>query len=383
MRTILLCLSIQLAPLGLFAENHIAQTTAQNTSFTGKITKDRVRMRLQPNLDAYIYKELKKGDLVLVTGQVDDFYACVPPKEVQAYIFRTYVLDGQVEGSNVNVRLEPEITSPVIAQLNSGYKIKGEIASQNNKWLKIAVPEDVRFYVAKEFITQVGDAELYSKHLQQQAQMQQTLTTVTESVDKELQKPFAQISLGKYTEQLHEIVASSSEFPQEAEKARELLTRMQKEYLAKGIASGKTEETIAPIAKEKEKETKVFIEVIEPKQETAHAPENSSWNDREYYIIQDAISNGQVSNMDEFYSNEARVATALSGIIKPYNSFIKNRPGDFILINPKTNLPIAYLYSTKVDLSKFIGKEVSMQASSRPNNNFAFAAYFVLSVTAN
>lgn len=390
MRPFLIYLSINFVStlVSLSADTAPVQKQQSSTSFTGKITKDRVRMRLQPNLDSYIYRELSKGDLVLVTSDVDDFYACVPPNDVKAYIFRTYVLDGAVEGSNVNVRLEPDITSPIIAQLNSGYKIKGEIAQKNNKWLEIPLPQDVRFYIAKEFVTKVGDASLYQKHLDKEKQLQQSLVEITTNVNKELEKPFIEIQLGKYATSLQQIMDKSAEFPTEAQNAKELFTRMEKEYLVKGIAAGRAEEAIIPYAKEKG--VPVVLEIVKPKEVVVTTPETvapevppqdtSSWNDKESFIIQDAISNGEASSADEFYTNEIANAMTLQGIIKPYNSFIKNRPGDFILVDPKTNLPQAYLYSTKVDLAKYTNKELSLQVTNRPNNNFAFPAYFVLSV---
>lgn len=44
-------------------------------AFTGKVTKNKVRLRLQPNLDGPILRELKQGDLLIVVGETDDFYA--------------------------------------------------------------------------------------------------------------------------------------------------------------------------------------------------------------------------------------------------------------------------------------------------------------------
>jgi hypothetical protein len=41
-------------------------------------------------------------------------------------------------------------------------------------------------------------------------------------------------------------------------------------------------------------------------------------------------------------------------------------------------LPIAYLYSTQVDLQGKVGQAVTLQAAPRPNHHFAFPAYFVL-----
>jgi hypothetical protein len=44
------------------------------------------------------------------------------------------------------------------------------------------------------------------------------------------------------------------------------------------------------------------------------------------------------------------------------------------------NIPVAYLYSTQVNLNTLLGKQVNLQVSPRYNNNFAFPAYFVLGV---
>ncbi|MCH9625881.1 MAG: hypothetical protein S4CHLAM123_10660 [Chlamydiales bacterium] len=83
-------------------------------------------------------------------------------------------------------------------------------------------------------------------------------------------------------------------------------------------------------------------------------------------------------DMEEFYQQEEQGATLLSGIVEPYNRPVKNRPGDFLLKSDA--LPIAFLYSTKVNLEQFVGKKVTVIGAPRPNHNFAFPAYFVLDV---
>ena len=60
---------------------------------------------------------------------------------------------------------------------------------------------------------------------------------------------------------------------------------------------------------------------------------------------------------------------------------MKNRPGlVYVLLNPNNNLPIAFLYSTKLNLETRVGQEQSFIVVTRPNNNFAFPAYFVIGV---
>ena len=65
--------------------------------FTGKIKKQKVRMRLQPLYDGQILKEMNSGDMVIVVGESDDFFAVQPPAEFKGYVYRTYVLDNVIE----------------------------------------------------------------------------------------------------------------------------------------------------------------------------------------------------------------------------------------------------------------------------------------------
>jgi hypothetical protein len=92
-----------------------------------------------------------------------------------------------------------------------------------------------------------------------------------------------------------------------------------------------------------------------------------------------AFENADASPQD-FYEKEFNSAITLHGVLEPYSRTVKNKPGDYLLISPTTSLPIAYLYSTQVNLQDRVGHEVTLQALKRPNNNFAFAAYYVISV---
>ena len=83
-------------------------------------------------------------------------------------------------------------------------------------------------------------------------------------------------------------------------------------------------------------------------------------------------------NMQDYYQEQQITANVISGIVEAYNSAVKNKPGDFILRDK--DIPIAYVYSTVVNLQDLVGKRVSLVATPRPNNNFAFPSYFVLDV---
>jgi hypothetical protein len=82
----------------------------------------------------------------------------------------------------------------------------------------------------------------------------------------------------------------------------------------------------------------------------------------------------------EFYEEQKQQSFVLRGIIDPYTRPIKNKPGDYMLLNTISKLPVAFLYSTHINLQDYVGHEVSVMVSPRNNNNFAFPAYFVLTL---
>jgi hypothetical protein len=104
------------------------------------------------------------------------------------------------------------------------------------------------------------------------------------------------------------------------------------------------------------------------------------WLPREQELYQTWAAQNNNRSEDEFYHEQRQDAISIRGIIEPYTRAINNKPGDYILINRASHLPIAYLYSTQIDLQNSVGHEVSLQAVPRPNNNFAIPAYFVLGI---
>ena len=107
---------------------------------------------------------------------------------------------------------------------------------------------------------------------------------------------------------------------------------------------------------------------------------NNPWEEVENQLFTSWETEHQ-GNKQDFYNYETAEAEMLSGIIEPYQRNVKNKPGDFLLKDPKSKKTIAYLYSTQVNLKQNAGRLVKIQGTSRPNNHFAFPSYHVLSLS--
>lgn len=378
-------------------------------AFTGRVTKNKVRLRQQPNLDSPILKELGHGEMVIVVGETEDFYAVQPPADLKAYVFRTYVLDNVVEGSKVNVRLEPDTDSPVVAQLNAGTRVDGTISPLNSKWLEIAMPDSAKFFVAKEYIEKIGDRSLMATMQKRRDEVNRLLNSTYAVSQREMQKSFPEINLDGVYGNFNKIISAYQDFPEQVARARELLTMLQDNYLQKKVsyleAKAKSssedwnsrnsqlndqmkaqQQRLAQLEQQLQKE-KAAKAANRANNQNGRSQDPSginnkmtAWLPREQEIYQLWASRNNQRSQEEFYEEQTQQAVPITGIIEPYTRSIKNKPGDYILINQASHLPIAYLYSTKIDLQNAVGNEVTLRAVPRANNNFAFPAYFILSV---
>lgn len=356
----------------------IHETVGNSTSFSpfaAKVTKNKVRMRLQPALDSSVLRELNREDLVVVVSETEDFYGVEAPNGIKAYIYRTFVLDNTVEGTRVNVRLEPNLEAPVIAQLNSGDHVEGEISPINSKWLEIAPPTSTQFYVAKDFIEKIGDPSQVDIIFKRRESVNRLLDSSYQIAEIELEKTFQQIQMDGIFQNLNKIISDKNNLPEQVEKARSILTLLQDRYLQKKIAFLEEKPQHHLITRLDEKESQNITSLKLKNQITTKM---SSWLDTEDKLFLAWSVHNPEQSKEQFYQIQSEEATTLHGVVESYDRSIKNKPGDYILVSSESHLPLAYLYSTEVDLQELLGEKITLEAVVRPNNSFAFPAYFVL-----
>lgn len=332
--------------------------------FTGKVKGKRVRLRASADMEGTVIRELSQGELISIVEDKGDFWGVAPTKESKAYVFRSYVLDNTIEGTKVNVRLKPNTDAPVIAHLNTGDKIDGQVCTQNSKWMEIKAPESARFYVAKEYVDNIGGPDMKSQHEKRLSHGRQMLEASLSLAKAEMKKSYDRIDLEKITGPLKGLIEEFQDLAEIAQAAQSELTALQDSLLQKRInyledkARG-----ISPqedFAKEADAVTEK-MKMWEPVEEALYL----SWS-----------SMNEDKNVESYYEEQKLGAVAVSGIVEVYETTSRNRPGDYLV---RENGQIkACIYSTKVDLQKLVGKKVTLYGLERPNNNFAFPAFFVV-----
>lgn len=348
--------------------------------FTGKILGNGVRMRLSPDVESAIVQEIAKGELVIVAGEKNDFYAIDAPSDLKVYIFRSFVLDNVVEGNRVNVRLAPELNAPVVGYLNTGDRVDGSISEKNHKWLEITPPKTVRFYIAREYIDKVGGPELKRERDRKKGELAKLIEAADLLGQSEMMKPFQEIDYERISDSYNTIVRDYAEFPTQAERAKAKLLELQEAYLQKKLAY--LESKASRMSREMQahgiEQTSTEV-AVENTDSTMSPKERMKIWERveESHFLAWAASHHQ-KNMDDYYEDQKMNAVRISGIVESYNDMVKNKPGNYIVRD--RDMPRAYVYSTFVNLQNYVGKYVTLVAAPRPNNNFAFPAYFIIEV---
>jgi hypothetical protein len=192
-----------------------------------------------------------------------------------------------------------------------------------------------------------------------------------------MQKPFPQISLDRLVANYKKIASQFSDFPEQTKRSQELLDELNETYLHKKIAylEAKAENPLntavsiaeplgfptLPLSREEPKERMDF------------------WNPIEEELYQN-WEKSAVASKSDFYAEQKRNSVKLTGVLEVYNRSVKNKPGDYLLVDKDSKMPLAFLYSTLVDLHDKMGKLVTVEAAPRDNRHFAYPAYFVISI---
>jgi hypothetical protein len=230
------------------------------------------------------------------------------------------------------------------------------------------------------------------------------LLNTTEGVAKaEMQKQFDQINIEGIKTNYHHLMKDYAEFPEVGTQAKEALSTLLETYTTRKLAyletqtrnSANTVEANKKLAAElqaqKSKVNQLEQQIEQNKQVASAAPVQpqgskqgqlpsnmAAWIPFEESLMAGWSQQTGKHSPRDFYEEQKKEAFILKGIVDPYNRPVKNRPGDYMLVNSNSKLPIAFLYSTLINLQDYVGHEVALTVVPRANNHFAFPAYFVL-----
>jgi hypothetical protein len=285
----------------------------------GIVTSKRVRMRTAAQLDAPVIRELDKGTPLKITAEAGDFYMVIPPFPMKAYVFRTYVLDGKIEGDRVNVRLGPSPESAILTQLSQGYVVAGKPSTTNAKWLEIDLPLTTRFFISKDYVQIVSETQF-----------------------QEIARNFKQAKETPKVIPKEEVLASKENHEEKAPSSPE------------------------PVKNDKRERSSAKSE-----------PSLNAWQAKEENLKSQWLLLNAPSTDKDYQDYVSTVSKKLKGTLEPY-SISGNAPGNYLLKDGSK--VIAIVYSANLDLAAYLGQLIEVKAVERDNFGYAYPAFCILEV---
>jgi len=167
---------------------------AEIAPFQGEITADNIHVRVDSTASAETIFLLNKGERIEVISETYGWYKVKLPKNAPAYIKKVFIVPlkdntGEVEKTNVNVRMRPETKAPIIGKVNKG-DLLTILNDAENGWYKIEPPENSFGWVHTKFVkTAPAEQEAPSESKPEGASLEKETTEAKEIKEiKEVKK---------------------------------------------------------------------------------------------------------------------------------------------------------------------------------------------------
>lgn len=127
-----------------------------NNEFCGVVNKENINVRADANTNSPIICQLSKNSIVEVVYEKYDWYKIKLPKKAACYVKKELIeaIDNKtakIAGENVNIRLAPNESSPIIGKLSANEIVA--ILSDKGQWYEIKATDNSFGWMHKKFIT--------------------------------------------------------------------------------------------------------------------------------------------------------------------------------------------------------------------------------------
>ncbi len=116
-----------------------------------RVTGSNVNLRTGPSRRADIVGQLPRGTEVLVVLADGEWSSIVPPEGTAGWVSRSYLEDGFVTGSRVNLRAGPSVAYASLMTLEEGAEVS--VLEERDGWVKIELPDPVRLWVSSRYLS--------------------------------------------------------------------------------------------------------------------------------------------------------------------------------------------------------------------------------------
>lgn len=122
--------------------------------FWGKVTAEKVNIRMAPGTQGTIIRMAKEGESLLVVGKEDVWYQVAAPENAWCWV-RTAAIKKTPEGEasakqDTALRADSRLNAPEMGKLAKGAPVK--ILAEQGEWTKVQAPKSVGVYVRDKYV---------------------------------------------------------------------------------------------------------------------------------------------------------------------------------------------------------------------------------------
>jgi SH3-like domain-containing protein len=130
-------------------------------SFQGEVNSNNINVRTDSTVSSELICKVNKGDILEIIMEQYDWYKIKLPKTAPLFIKRDLIAftdnkTAKVLKSNVNLRLKPDESSPILGKLNQEAVL--QVLDDKKDWCKIEPVDNSFGWIHKSFVNKIAEA---------------------------------------------------------------------------------------------------------------------------------------------------------------------------------------------------------------------------------
>ena len=163
-----------------------------NCPFLGEIISDNINVRTDATISSETICKVRKGEFVVVLKEFYEWYKIRLPKTAPAFVHKSLASSQDnstaiILKDNVNVRLRPNDSSPILGRLKTNDTI--EILYTQGQWFRIAPANNTCGWIHKKFVKQGSVTNQPPKQASEQEVTKLDQQGPQESLEQKTQQP--------------------------------------------------------------------------------------------------------------------------------------------------------------------------------------------------
>jgi uncharacterized protein YgiM (DUF1202 family) len=130
-------------------------------SFQGEVNSDNINVRTDSTVSSELICKVNKGEILEIIKEQYDWYKIKLPKTAPLFIKRSLLAftddkTAKVLKSNVNLRLRPDDSSPILGKLSAETVLS--VLDDKKDWCRIEPVDNSFGWIHKNFVNKIADA---------------------------------------------------------------------------------------------------------------------------------------------------------------------------------------------------------------------------------